>query len=311
METVNCALCGSADAIQLFDLPDRLFARPQVRATLVQCRRCGLIYQNPRPTLGEMAQHYLPEYELYAPQPTQATLSTGLRLAYDYGMRKRRGFVTRYRRGGRLLDVGCATGLFLHFMRNNGAWDVEGVEINPEAARMARDQFNLAVHTGTLEQAGLPSQAFDVVTMWDVFEHVHDPGQTLDEVWRILKPQGLLILRVPNGSSRDARLFGQYWAGLEPPRHLYVFTPHTLKALFHRNHFELLHYSSASAAYTTFLLSLRFYLCDRDGKLAQRLLRVLYHPAFRLLSAPIFLLASANLRGPLLVATAQKAANHA
>lgn len=311
METVNCALCGGNDTIQLFDLPDRLFARPQVRAILVQCRRCGLIYQNPRPTLGEMAQHYLPEYELYAPQSTQTPISSGLRLAYDYGMRKRAGFVTRHRRGGRLLDIGCATGLFLHTMRNSGAWDVEGVEINPEATRAARAQFHLDVRTGTLEQAGFASQAFDVVTMWDVFEHVHDPAQTLEEIQRILKPQGLLVLRVPNGSSWDARLFGQYWAGLEPPRHLYVFTPQTLGAILERHRFQPLRFSTASAAYTTFLLSLRFYLCDRGGSFGPALLRVLYHPVFRVLSAPLFLVGSARLWGPQLVAAARKSASNA
>jgi hypothetical protein len=98
---------------------------------------------------------------------------------------------------------------------------------------------------------------------------------------------------------------------LEPPRHLYVFTARSLETLLRRNGFVPLQSSSASAAYTTFLLSLTFYLRHRGGPLAQRCLSALYHPFFRLLSSPVFYLASVGLRGPLLVAVAQKAAGDA
>ncbi len=311
VETVSCALCNSTDARQVFDVPDRLFNRPEVRAILVRCQRCGLVYQNPRPTLAEMAQHYLPEYELYTPQPGASELAPALRLAYAYGMRKRRQFITRHQTAGHLLDVGCATGVFLDSMRASGGWAVQGVEISPEAAQIARDQYHLDVRTGTLEEAAFGSATFDVVTLWDVLEHLHHLGASLDEVWRILKPGGWLVLRVPNGACWDARLFGQYWAGLEPPRHLYVFTPKTLRAILEQHHFRLMRSSTASAAYTTFLLSLRFYLRDHDGSFGAGLLRVLYHPVFRVLSAPLFMVGSICHRGPQLVAVAQKISKYA
>lgn len=306
METVVCNLCGSAEADLRFDVPDRLFERFQVRARLVQCRRCGLIYQNPRPTLDEMGAHYLPDYELYAPEPEAVALSPWLRWAYDYGMAKRRSFVTRHQPRGRLLDVGCATGTFLRGVRAAGDWEVLGVETSPAAAQIARERHGLDVRIGTVEAASFPDQAFDAVTLWDVLEHLHDPAASLLEIRRILRPGGVLVVRVPNGASRDAGWFGQYWAGLEPPRHLYVFTPQTLGRLLTQRGFQILERSSASAAYPTFLLSLRFYLREHGGRVAQRLLPLLYHPVMRVASAPLFYLASLGLRGPQLVVAARK-----
>jgi SAM-dependent methyltransferase len=226
-------------------------------------------------------------------------------------MSKRQRFVSRHRPGGRLLDVGCATGLFLRAMRASGVWTVQGVEVDPQAASIARDRYHLDVYTGTLEQAALPGEAFDAITLWDVLEHLHDPAASLGELHRLLKPGGVLVVRVPNGASWDARLFGQYWAGLEPPRHLYVFTAVTLRQFIERAGLAVVEFSSASAAYITFLLSLKFYLRERGGRLARRLFPLLYHPVMRLLSAPLFGLASLGLRGPQLVAVARRRGAHA
>jgi SAM-dependent methyltransferase len=254
-----------------------------------------------------MEMHYLPDYELYAPEPESSAVSPLLRLAYDYGMAKRRGFLIRHQACGRLLDVGCATGTFLRAVREAGGWETHGVEMSSAAVQIARERYGLDVSAGTLEAAAFPNEMFDAVTLWDVLEHLPDPAASLTEIWRILKAAGVLILRVPNGASWDAQWFGPYWAGLEPPRHTYVFTPQTLELLLVKSGFEILHRSSGSAAYTTFLLSLRFYWGEHGKWAARRLLPLLYHPVMRLASAPLFFLASLGLRGPQLIIAARKA----
>ena len=311
LETVSCNLCGRPESETLYDLPDRLLFRHEVRAHLVCCRQCGLIYQNPRPVLQVMARYYPAEYDLYAPEPDGAKTSWLLRQAYRYGMEKRRRFVTAHKRAGRLLDVGCATGLFLRTMQSLPGWEVYGVEISPHAAGIARGTYHLNVTEGTLESSHYSEDFFDVVTMWDVFEHLHDPAQSLKEIFRILRPDGILVLRVPNGGGWDARLFRSYWAGLEPPRHLYVFTSQTLQAVLERNRFEVIRRTTMSGAYTTFLLSLKFWLRDRLGARADQVVNMFYHPFWRLAAAPIFTLTSLGLRGPLLVVTARKKASYA
>jgi SAM-dependent methyltransferase len=253
-----------------------------------------------------MRANYPAEYESYAPEPGGGSWLMGQ--AVQYGLAKRARFVTTHKQGGRLLDVGCAAGVFLRAMRAPGAWEVYGVEINAEMAQLARDRYQLDVRSGTLEQAAFPDGFFDVVTMWDVLEHLHDPANSLREVHRILKADGVFVVRVPNLDSHDARLFGRYWAGLDAPRHLFVFNPQTLDALLGSSGFQATAWSCGIGAYTTFLLSLRFWAAaqPRTSRVRDGLILFLYHPVMRLLSAPLFQLRSLGLHGPSLVVVATR-----
>ena len=310
MEQTACNLCGNNNATPVIsDLPDFLLHRNGVSATFVKCSSCGLVYQDPRPTFQEMTAHYPPDYESYSPEPVAGNSSWLLRQAIQYGIAKRCSYITRYKQAGRLLDVGCASGIFLQGIRNRGNWDLYGVEINENVAHIAQEH-GLDVRLGTLEQAVFSDGYFDVVTLWDVLEHLHDPAGSLREIYRILKPDGLLIIRVPNANSRDSRLFGRYWAGLDAPRHLYVFSPLTLEALLEKCHFQRIARSSQIGAYSTFLLSLRFWSDARKKpiKVLGYLIRILYHPVMRLLSAPLFFFRGFGLRGPSVVVTATKCA---
>lgn len=129
---------------------------------------------------------------------------------------------------GRLLDVGCGSGAFLALMRDLG-WMVQGIELDGRAAALARQQFNLDVAEGPLEQAGFADNSFDAVNVSHVVEHVYDPGRLLRECRRVLRPAGKLIVTTPNINSMGHRVFRDAWRGLEPPRHLYVFSPDALK----------------------------------------------------------------------------------
>jgi SAM-dependent methyltransferase len=307
METVNCNLCGSAIETLIYQIPDFLLDRAAIQTTLVQCENCGLIYQNPRPTLDEMGLHYPPEYESYTP-PSGKNTSHLLQMAYDYGQSKRARVVTRMKTKGHLLDLGCATGTFLLSMKKKPGWQVSGVEISDHAAGIARGEHGLDVFTGTLEEAHFPEDTFDVVTMWDVFEHLHNPAASLREIHRVLKPGGLLILRVPNVDSWDAKLFGESWAGLDAPRHLYVFGRQTLQLMLEQNHFRVARFSCEIGSYPTFVLSVRFWMLQRGWRpeTRERVVNWLYHPVMRLLVGPFFYLYGLGLRGPLLTAAAIK-----
>lgn len=308
MESVTCNFCGSALAAPFALVPDLLLERLAVKATLVRCRQCGLVYQNPRPPLAEMGAHYPPEYEPYADHVAQRQGNWLLQKAIAHGTNKRCRFVTRYKRTGRLLDIGCAMGGFLLGMRGQGGWTVAGVEVNRAVAAAAQQQHGLDIFAGTLEEAAYPDASFDAVTMWDVLEHVHDPGQTLAEIHRILRTDGIVVIRVPNLASWDAALFGATWAGLDAPRHLYIFTPETLSAFLTKAGFQVLEHSCAIGSYMTFVLSMRFWLTARGAstKTKERISKLLYHPVARLASAPLFYLVSLTRRGPLLVTVARK-----
>ncbi|MFU8803283.1 MAG: class I SAM-dependent methyltransferase [Bradymonadaceae bacterium] len=138
---------------------------------------------------------------------------------------------------GRLLDVGCGSGAYLRDMEALG-WQVAGVDISPEAIKCAtRDGYNAKV--GTLFSAHLEEESFDLITMWHVLEHFHRPVDMLRRAHDILRPNGRLILAVPNWRSIMRQIGGDAWWCLEVPRHLHHFTPETLRKTLTTAGFEV------------------------------------------------------------------------
>jgi SAM-dependent methyltransferase len=138
---------------------------------------------------------------------------------------------------GRLLDVGCGNGLFLKRMSDLG-WIAQGVETDTRSARVARETYGFEVYGGTLQDAGFPADSFDAITMSHVIEHLRDPLLVLAECRRILKPGGVLVVTTPNYKCLGHRCFGRRWLGLDPPRHLYVFSRKSLDLMANRTGFS-------------------------------------------------------------------------
>jgi len=128
---------------------------------------------------------------------------------------------------GHVLDVGCFQGHLLWSAREMG-WKVTGTEISEAAASHARQEWNLDVRVGRLEELHLPTNGFDAVTLVDVIEHVPDPRRTLTEVHRVLRPGGVLYVWTPNFDSLTRRVARKRWGAVIFPWHLYYFTPRTL-----------------------------------------------------------------------------------
>lgn len=259
---VACLVCGADDAAPFMKMRDRLLGLDGV-FYLVRCRCCGLIYQNPQLTLVELARYYPPEYHPFLPA-IEDERYPWRRWDRQRGVDRRcRAVIARAGvRTGRVLDVGCATGIFLDGMRRWG-WQAYGVEPNPMASAYARERLGLDVITAELETAGLPEATFDVVTLWDVLEHVPDPRRTLVEVRRVLRPGGLLVLSLPNIESVEARLFGRYWAGWDQPRHLALFPLSVLVRLLNETGFVRPEITAFTGYHGTLVLSLEFWLGEK------------------------------------------------
>jgi SAM-dependent methyltransferase len=151
--------------------------------------------------------------------------------------------ITAFKKTGLFLDVGCGVGCLLNCAKERG-FTAQGVEISPWAAGFAREKTGLDVVTGSLEEAAYHSDMFDVVVVNHVLEHVPDPGTLLREIQRIVKPDGLVVVGVPNAGSIMARLAGAQWASLRPEEHRWHFTPDTIKALVRKEGFLLLHFEA-------------------------------------------------------------------
>ena len=209
-ETVPCALCGGTRVRRLYKRRDYRLRTDDTEWNVVRCVRCGLGFLNPRPAPDEIAGFYSRAYF----SKREADMDRYARLAeYVPGS------------GGRLLDVGTADGHFLEVMRDRG-WQVSGVE--PGGSRPEDDDRGLDIRYDSFPgaTADLPSGSFDVITSWAVFEHLHDPRSAFAECARLLRPNGHLVIQVPNLDSIAARLP----ITEDVPRHLYFYDPSTLKA---------------------------------------------------------------------------------
>jgi 2-polyprenyl-3-methyl-5-hydroxy-6-metoxy-1,4-benzoquinol methylase len=256
-----CAVCGSPGAYLYRDQIDRLFGASGTW-DLRKCSNadCGLLWLDPMPLPEDLGNAYL-NYYTHRRQGDSAAAGAAKRF---YHLMKRAYWASQYNypadigkfssgflaallrlfpirrgdvdaevrflpalEGGQLLDVGCGSGEWLLTMRGLG-WRVQGVDFDAKAAELAESQ-GLNVRAGSVEQQEYPDGTFDAVTLNHVIEHVPDPLGTLAECARILKPGGQVVVATPNNASLGHRCFKENWRGLEPPRHLHIFSPQSLR----------------------------------------------------------------------------------
>lgn len=227
-DTIRVA-CPSCDA----DEPQHLTRQCGILG-VVRCGRCRLLYISPR--LREPDKIYWGRRETYW---EEARLVFEGRAAHHRDPNYRADWrrISRYARGGRLLDVGCNAGFFLRLGRGQ-AWELHGVEPSPALAALAQERFGLSVRQALLEQAGYPEGFFDVVTLTDVFEHLWQPRAMLAAIWRILRPDGVLYIKVPNGAFNVLKWRLAQLAGLQDRfdlfdaiEHVVHYTPETLRTM--------------------------------------------------------------------------------
>lgn len=240
----KCNLCGADDyeivyapRYELTD-PDRVAdtfrsSGDQVLMDqLVKCRVCGLQYLEPRLPEDVILDAYGGGTDERFVSQARAREHTFSRYLPD--IREAAGGV------GRVLDVGTAGGSFLAVSQRAG-WDVVGCEPNRWLAAWGRQHYGIPIHPGTLADLKLPDESFDVVTLWDVLEHVTDPMALLVECRRVLRPDGVLVVNVPDIGSLPARLMRRRWVFLLSV-HLSYFTRETLAAMLTRAGFQPIRY---------------------------------------------------------------------
>lgn len=208
---------------------------------LVQCPSCGLVYVGNPPPKEELEKLYSFDsgYKKRFRDDT-AEFKHEFTLAS-----KNYEFIKKHKTRGRILDIGCADGSFLRVAKNNG-WETYGMEISRDLVEVARKRYGLKILSGTLNETSFMTKSFDVVTMWDLIEHVEDPMQTMSIVNRILKDDGIVGISTPNIdglfpklSYKISNIVG-YWPHPEPPYHLFQFSKKTIYELLELTGFSVL-----------------------------------------------------------------------
>lgn len=288
MEFVPCNFCHSTQAELFSTGGDRLHDTAGV-FSLVRCLNCGLMYLSPRPTRQEIGKYYPNEYAAFGTSTLHEWFPPIGRWLWRRAMDRRCNQVLRFHSRGRLLDVGCSTGSFLTKMRDYAQWQPFGIEPDAEAAGCAREMLGADVFQGTVEEADYPDRHFTVVTLWDVFEHLHDPMGALRELNRILEQDGLLVLSIPNVHSLEAKCFGRHWAGYDIPRHLYAFPLPTLRSMLATEGFEVADVRCFEGGYLTAAVTLWELVRARvSNRLVRRLCHaILFLQGMRLLFLPV------------------------
>jgi 2-polyprenyl-3-methyl-5-hydroxy-6-metoxy-1,4-benzoquinol methylase len=237
METIqNCYCCGKSD-FRLYTEARDYYSDEYFK--IVQCNNCHFIFTNPRPAVTEIGRYYTsPDYMSHQSHSKGITHSI-YRYARNYMKRKKLKLIQNAvgkNAEFSLLDFGCGTGDFLGFIKQNNI-SAEGVEPDEQAREVAKNVNH--VDTYSLEDSkNIENDKYDVITLWHVLEHVHDLHNQIDLFYKWLKPNGKLIIAVPNIESYDAAKYGKYWDALDVPRHIYHFSPACLKQITEQHHFK-------------------------------------------------------------------------
>lgn len=242
LEGVRCNLCTNDETNFLFQIEG---------LNIVRCKECGLIYVNPRPKAESIYQIYDEKYFIHK----NDCFTNQYFGYYDYISDKKKiekSFIRRldviekYCNYGRLLDVGCASGYFL-LAANKRGWDVHGIDVSAFAVAIAKREFGEnRIMKGTLKEIKFPENSFDVVTFWDVLEHLPDPISNLKEAYGILKPGGIIGIVVPDAGSLASHILGKYWPEFKRIReHIYFFNKKTITTMLEKVGFKVLYIEGA------------------------------------------------------------------
>ncbi|MCH8004062.1 MAG: class I SAM-dependent methyltransferase [Nanoarchaeota archaeon] len=243
VEYVKCNLCNS-DSTRIFMKVDGF--------NIVKCKNCDLIYVNPRLKFNELEKIY--KNKIYF--NNQSFKDTNYTFyGYEnyllekkdiiYTFIRRLNVIEKYKKPGTLLDIGCALGFFLELALKRG-WKARGIEISKVAAGYAKKHQKSPVFNGTLEEVNYKKESFDVITIFDVIEHVPNPKKTILQIKNLLKPGGIISITTPNIGSLPAKILGKKWEEVRRVReHIYYFSDKTLNRLLKESGFKILKIESA------------------------------------------------------------------
>ena len=280
MEEVGCNICSSSFARLVFETKrnSRAFG-------IKRCLDCGLVYLSPRPTHEELREYYSNVYNYNAFLKSADSIKQRCRVDLD--------LIRKYKNKGNLLEVGCMYGFLLEQAGDMG-YEAYGVEISQKAAKYARKNLGLRVFSGQLENSSFQERFFDVVFLSHLIEHLEDPNGSLKMISRIIKDDGVLIIRCPNFASLMSKLTGKHWWWLAPPEHLYHFTPKTIQIMLNNAGFSYLeiHTQRGDLGYLRYLtvglvnllplpkkwkVNYRAIIDDKPQHLSQRILLAVYN----------------------------------
>ena len=226
-EQIDCPICNSSVYYFFMRLKDLYYFYPE-EFTLVKCKDCRLVYLNPRPTENCISHFYPLTYNLEENyQEPQGRINARIHA------------VNSIIKTGRVMDIGCGRGDFLHQLKLGG-FEVLGIDVSKAQTEYGNKKYGLNLICGDFLRHTFPTEWFDCITLFHSLEHFHSPVEYINKVYSVLKKNGTIFISVPNANSLQAALFKKYWPGWDPPRHLVTFDRQNLASLLKKSGFEVL-----------------------------------------------------------------------
>ena len=230
----SCQICGSKNFHHMLECIDYTVSKEKFN--IVTCSGCGFAFTNPIPELQHLGNYYKSNEYISHSNTSKGLVNSMYQFVRKYTLVKKLQLINQVTKSSTdksLLDVGCGTGEFLNTCKNAG-WQVQGVEPDSDARSLSIKNYGLDVH----EESQLDlfaDESFTCISMWHVLEHVPHLNDRIQQLKRVLKPNGKLIVAVPNCSSHDAQHYQQFWGAYDVPRHLHHFKPADIQNLFEKN----------------------------------------------------------------------------
>ena len=224
-----CPVCDSSAIHPILSAKD--YSVSGKNFDIWHCDKCSLRFTQDAPGADMIGEYYRSENYVSHTNTSKGLINRLYQLVRRRTLKQKRKLICTIAgiRRGVLLDVGSGTGAFVNEMSQNG-WQVIGLEPNDRARQIARENFNSELKNSE-ELFQLTENSFCIITLWHVLEHVHDLKNYVKQLKALLKPSGKLMIAVPNYTSFDASSYKEYWAAYDVPRHLYHFSPLSMKFL--------------------------------------------------------------------------------
>ncbi len=246
MNNFSCPICGHHDKENFLKVWDH---QREQQFEIVGCSKCRLVSLNELPSSELLNKYYVDSYHYKIKEKgilhfLENNLNLAMHRRHLKHIEKRiRTKVRQYSDKSnplekKLLDLGCGSGYFLKFAQQKG-WKVQGVEMSSYAAEIARNQ-GLNISTGSIAEVNFPDETFTVITMFNVLEHMVDLNGVMEKVYRWLKPDGLLVIEVPNVESLQRKMFKGNWVHWDVPRHIFHFSPKTIRNLMQKHNLKMI-----------------------------------------------------------------------
>ena len=260
----NCPICHSRQIRFVSKIKDFTNSEEKEDFVFSQCQDCRILFQSKRPSVNEIKEYYREDYQPYKNDYNLLVRwfiksRTLLEIKKYNKLLKIRDNFNQVR----VLEIGCAKGEYLKSLRDWRGYQVIGLEIDKKSVEYAKKEYSLDVRGGELLSQNFPTNNFDIVIMNHVLEHLYNPLEMLKEIYRILRPEGLLVIKTPDFEVMERKFFKNYWFPYEAPRHIILFSESILKKTLSLLGFRLIK-STHEKTPNNIILSIKNYLIDKE-----------------------------------------------